>query len=120
MGLPVPFIKTEKRGSQHPPKLSRSDSLAPIADAERLFLASVEHGADDHETRGNRAFAHAQDKTNSEEAAEALASGMRAKSYSPSEDIDTAFCVSACGNINIKTNSHLIHFPTGNFWRARF
>lgn len=79
--------------------------LTPISNAKGLFLAGVEHGADDHETRRYRTLAHAQDKANSEEAAEALASSMGAKGYTPYEDVNTELCISFVKYRNVRIES---------------
>ena len=51
-------------------------SLTPIPDAQCLLVARIEHGADDHEASGYRAFAHAEYEPNNEETCEILARSM--------------------------------------------
>ena len=60
----------------------------PVTNTKRLFLAGVEHGADDHETRRDGALAHAEDKPDREEATKVLARRMRAERDAPRENVN--------------------------------
>ena len=67
-----------------------ASTLTPVANTQRLLLARVEHRADDHEARGDRAFAHAQDEPDSEETAKVLARRVRAERHAPNEDVQAS------------------------------
>ncbi len=101
----MPFIKTG-RTYQHLFDTSRKDEkLTPVTDTQRLLPASVEHGTDDHESGGDGALAHAQNQTDCEETAEALARGMRTERDTPNEDVDATRemrrCVTRRGGWNV-------------------
>lgn len=59
----------------------------PVANPQRLFFSRVEHGTDNKEPRRDRAFAHSQNKSHDEEAAEACAGSMGTECNSPREDV---------------------------------
>lgn len=60
----------------------------PIPYTQRLFLAGVEHRRDDHEARGDRAFAHAEDESRREETTKGGARRVAAKRDAPRQDVD--------------------------------
>ena len=82
----MPFIRTVVSGELCVTR--RAKRHTPIADTQSLLRARVKHRTDDHEPRGDRAFAHAKNETDSEETAKILACCMRAQSYAPNEDVD--------------------------------
>jgi hypothetical protein len=59
----------------------------PITSALVLLCASVEHRRDNHEARGNCAFAHSEDEPHSEQRSERLACGVRKESHPPDKNI---------------------------------
>lgn len=64
-----------------------TDRLTPVSHSQRLFLARVEHGADNHETGGDGALAHPQNDTNDEESSEIRACRMTSERNPPYEDV---------------------------------
>lgn len=83
---PVPFIITIGDLSRRRAKRGVG-KLTPISDSHRLLRAGVEHGGDDHETRGYRAFTCAQNESCDEQTAKILASSVAAESNAPAQDI---------------------------------
>jgi hypothetical protein len=51
-------------------------SLTPITNPNSVLSPSIKHRTDDHEARGDGAFAHSEDETDGQETSEVLASGM--------------------------------------------
>ena len=89
--VPVPFIKTRLRKNKSDNGRNQIiDILTPIANSKSLLVARVEHGADDHESGCNRAFAYTQDEAADEKTSEVLACCMAAKRNGPNEYVNAA------------------------------
>lgn len=62
--------------------------LTPVSYTQCLFRPRVEHRADNHEPRSDRALAHAEDEPHSKEATKVGARCVAAECDSPDEDVD--------------------------------
>ena len=119
--IPVPFIRTDRRSQayQYRSRTHTMMSRTPVANSQRLFLASVEHARHDHKARRDRAFAHPEYEAASKETAEVLACGVAAERNTPHEDVQ-AIRTSGLHEARMSPETHLIHLPTGNRCSARF
>ena len=59
----------------------------PVSNSDCLFVASIEHGADDHKPGCNGSLARAKDKTDNKQPGKVLAGSVRAKGDTPDEDV---------------------------------